>query len=529
MKIDCLLPHLVGLKPVAVHFSDENITLQLRPKRNSCVCPICNHRTKAIHSGYTRTLADLPLGGSTLSLSLQVRRFRCYQPACSRRIFCERLPHLTRPNARTTLPMREALEQIGRALGGNPGAILARRLGIPTSPSTLLRRLKGQPTTQVTAVRVLEVDDWALCKGQRYATILCDLEKHCPIELLPDRTAATLIAWLTKHPEIEVISRDRGGPYAAAANQAAPQAQQVADRFHLLQNLGEALKRLLDRHIADLNAVAADHTEILLPAPLPAVEIQSSDPAPAKSLPEEPECTATSTSRERLRSRYTQVRDLARQGLSQRSIARRCALSRDTGLRPPKADRFAPLILTRLQEGGHTLKAIWEELRTLGYTGAYSRLSIYARETFPAAARAGAALPQHSRLRLSAWSATWLFLRKDEKLSEQDRQMAAELCDRSSEIAAANAVVQGFARLIRERRCDGLDAWLEEAAHCGIAEMANFARGIRQDYSAVKAALSLPWSNGQVEGQVNRLKLVKRSMYGRAGFPLLRKRYLPAR
>jgi transposase len=185
--------------------------------------------------------------------------------------------------------------------------------------------------------------------------------------------------------------------------------------------------------------------------------------------------------------------------------------------------------VARLQEGGHTLKAIWEELGLLGYTGAYSRLSTYVRQIYPAASRAGAVLPVRSRLRLSAWSATWLFVRKPEKLSAQDEQMAAELCARSAEIAVANGVVQGFARLIRERRSECLDAWLDEAAHCGIAEMVNFARGIRQDYSAVKAALSLPWSNGQVEGQVNRLKLVKRTMYGRAGLPLLRKRFLPAR
>jgi transposase len=436
------------------------------------------------------------------------------------------------------------LLQIGLALGGNPGALLARKLGMPTSPSTLLRRVKALPDAQATCVRVLGVDDWALRKGQRYATILCDLEKRRSLELLPDRTAETLIAWLTQHPEIKIISRDRGGPYAAAADQAAPQAQQVADRFHLLKNLGEALKRLLDRHIADLNAVAASHSEILAPTPIPVVEMQKSDPAPTEVSVEQPKCAPTSASRERRLSGYTQVRRLAQQGVSERGIARQCALSRDTvrkyvhadafperatGLRLSKADRFAPLIVTRLREGGHTLKAIWEELGTLGYTGAYSRLSIYARQIYPAASRTEAAVALRSRLRLSAWSATWLFLRKSEKLSEADRQMAAELCDRSSEIARANEIVQGFARLIRERRAECLDTWLDEAANCGIAEMVNFARGIRQDYSAVKAALSLPWSNGQVEGQVNRLKLVKRTMYGRAGLPLLRKRFLPAR
>jgi len=548
MKIDCPLPHLDGFKLVAIHFSDENIILQLRPKRKSAVCPLCHHRSSALHSSYIRTLADLPLGGKALSLSVEVRRFRCYQAACSRKIFCERLPQLTRPHARTTLPMSEALQQIGVALGGNPGAILARQLGIPTSPSTLLRRVKALPDTQETSVRVLGVDDWALRKGQRYATVLCDLQKRRPLELLPDRTAETLIVWLNKHPEIEIISRDRGGPYAAAANQAAPQAQQVADRFHLLKNLGEALKRLLDRHIVDLNAVAANHTEILppapLPAPLPAVEMQKPDPPRIEAPEDEHKCEPTTPSRELRLSHYAQVRDLAQQGLSERSIARQCVMSRDTvrkylhadafperatGLRPPKADRFAPLIVARLQEGGHTIKAIFEELRTLGYTGAYSRLSVYARQIYPASTRAATVLPLRSRLRLSAWSATWLFLRKSEKLSEADRRMAAELCERSAEIARANVVVQSFARLIRERHSECLDVWLEEASNCGVAEMVNFARGIRQDYSAVKAALSLPWSNGLVEGQINRLKLIKRSMYGRAGLPLLRKRYLPAR
>ena len=380
-------------------------------------------------------------------------------------------------------------------------------------------------------------------KGQRYGTILCDLETGKPIDLLPDRSAETLAVWLQAHPEIEIISRDRGGIYAEGARLGAPQAQQVADRFHLLKNLGEALQRLLDRHVADLKAVAQEEekrevTQTPQTRPLTVEAGIAAQPRTPLFTPPEPEQTLPSSRR----TRYEEVRVLVRQGLSERAIARQTGLSRVTVRRYARADTFperaappartvveafAAIVEQRLAEGGHSVQAIFEDLRTQGYSGSYSRVYAYVRRIYPQGLRARqvARVPQ-KRVRLSARSATWLFLRKSCDLSEEEQARAMRICQQSTEIDQANTLFQRFARMLRHRQADCLDEWLTEASECGIVEVANFARGVRQDYWAVKAGLSLHWSNGPVEGQINRLKLVKRSMYGRAGFVLLKKRYL---
>ena len=223
------------------------------------VCPLCSHRSARIHSRYQRHIADVPWHGVPLRLELHLRRFFCDQPNCPRQIFAERLPGVVEPYARRTVQLAEALTLLGFAVGGEAGARLARRLAdlkTETSPDTLLRLLRRETSAAARTPRVLGVDDFAFHRGIRYGTILVDLERHHVIDLLPDREARTFAAWLRAHPGIGFISRDRGGAYAEAAQQAAPGAIQIADRFHLLANLGMALDRLLTREHAAVSTVA---------------------------------------------------------------------------------------------------------------------------------------------------------------------------------------------------------------------------------------------------------------------------------
>jgi transposase len=253
-----LLPGFRSLHLDAVVSNADGIVLSASTKRLTARCPVCGHRSRRVHSRYRRTVADLPLAGKPVTLHIQTRRFYCQRPACPRRIFTERLPDLVAPHGRRSDGLRAALQQIGLQVGGEAGARLAHALGMLTSPDTLLRLVRAAALpTRETPLRLVGVDEWAWHKGIRYGTVLVDLEAHRVANLLPDRDADAVAAWFATCPRLEIISRDRGGLYADAATRGAPQAIQVADRFHLARNLGEALEKFLLPKSAPLKAAAA--------------------------------------------------------------------------------------------------------------------------------------------------------------------------------------------------------------------------------------------------------------------------------
>jgi transposase len=231
-----------------------SISVFLQAAAPTTSCPLCGSDARRIHSRYHRYLADLPCFGLPVRLQVRVRRFFCAQLDCPRRIFAERLPGFLRAYARTTDRLRQAHSAIGLALGGEPGARLSILLGMTTSPNTLLRRIKRFKDESAPPPRFVGIDDWAWLKGQRYGTIVVDLERSDVIDLLPDRDAETVKKWLNDHPDVELVSRDRWSAYAQATVEAAPQAQQVVDRWHLLKNLREAIERLFERQFVVIGA-----------------------------------------------------------------------------------------------------------------------------------------------------------------------------------------------------------------------------------------------------------------------------------
>jgi transposase len=541
MVLTILYPHLAAFHLCSVTVDEEQTTFTLRPKGRYSKCPVCNRRSGSLHSHYTRTLMDLPICGIQLRLALVVRRFRCHRRKCSRAIFCERLTTLAPAYARSTHDKQHSTQEIGLALGGNPGARLAAVLNEPASASTVLRRIHAVEQPAVGRVRVLGVDDWAFLKGKLYGTILCDLEFHRAIDLLSDRSAESLARWLAGHPEIEIISRDRGGIYAQGAAAGAPQAQQVADRFHLLKNMADALRKVLDRHHSDLKAISEDST---IPVAVPAIEPELYPPEPIRSVPP----TAFQQRRQAL---FDEIRQLVTAGHSEREISRRLRISRVTVKRYAAADSAPPIVRTdypfsatvlagftemidqRIRDGEVNLTVLFNGLRADGYRGSKNRVCVYVRKYHSGVKtrrserhRAAITTGQPRKRRLSARSAVWLLLRNESKLTAKDAKMRANLINADKEIAAADGLAQRFAEMVRKRLPEKLDAWLSDAEACLITELRNFAKGLSQDYAAVKAGITMAWSNGPVEGHINRLKLVKRTMYGRAGMDLLKKRYL---
>jgi len=234
MSLITLLPDLPGCSVEQVNQTGEAVLITACATTSSACCPDCQHLSSQLHSSYTRSPKALPSSGRPVRLLLQVRRFRCANSRCPRKTFAEPFPHLVAPRAQRTSSVRDILRVIGEALGGEAGARLSQQLAMKCSPATVLRLVRQAPLPSSSTVRVLGVDEWAWRKGQSYGTILVDLEQQAPIDLLEDATAESFAAWLQKHPSVEIISRDRGTTFADGAKRGAPQALQIADRWHLI-------------------------------------------------------------------------------------------------------------------------------------------------------------------------------------------------------------------------------------------------------------------------------------------------------
>jgi transposase len=339
---------------------------------------------------------------------------------------------------------------------------------------------------------------------------------------------------------VEIITRDRSNDYAQGAAQGAPHARQVADRWHLIGNWREAVQRVLERHPAQLRSAAlraAETQTVQQSKTLEPIISTSSEPktdaAPTNDVPRPPS---------EMEIWYTEIKELERQGISQRAIARRLHFSRATVmkyLRSPEVPvrghgpqsrssvlPYLDYLKQRWGEGAREYMQLWKELQDQGYRGSYSSVRRalthfpHSKESTDSSLRPEAIRP------LSARQGSWLLVQKPESLTPEQTLRQVALCELCADAAIVYPLAQSFSQMIRERQADKLDAWLEEAEASTLPNLRNFATSLRRDYAAVRAGLSLPWSNGQTEGQVNRLKAIRRQMYGRGNFDLVRRRVL---
>jgi transposase len=473
---------------------------------------------------------------------MHARKFRCRNRLCEQRVFCERLPQVVATFARKTVRLNSALTLLAFALGGEAGSRTAQGLNLKVGGDTLLRYIRHHQLPPAAPPVVLGLDDWAKRKGKTYGTILVDLEQRKPIELLADRQAATLATWLSAHSSIEVISRDRAGEYMDGARLGAPQAIQVADRWHLLKNLSEALERSLQSRHRHLTEAAGFIRQTQ------SIEATASVNAGSLSLLSSREDDERRASRERSLVRYQEVKRLEQRGMSVLGIAQTLKMSRMTVYRYLRAEGFperarhAPCnsrlrahrahIHQRFAAGCDNAQQLWREVAAQGYSGKPAMVVRYVQRL---RVRVGALSDVEKQKQLRSKTsfarpsakraARWLLM-EETKLSEEERSFVCELQRSSDEIKRLSELARAFQRMVKEKDEKPFGEWLEEVSLCGIKELAGFAQGLKQDFNAVVEALRSKWSNGQTEGQINRLKYLKRQMYGRAKFDLLRARVL---
>jgi transposase len=441
---------------------------------------------------------------------------------CQQKTFCARLDEWLPASARRTKRLSETLNEAGITAGGQAGSSLLHTFRVVASRDTVLRTLRAVPLPERDTPRVLGVDDWALRKGQSYGTILVDLEKRRVVELLPDRQAETLSAWLQDHPGVEIVTRDRSGAYAHGISAGAPHAAQVADHFHLLQNLTEATAQVMKQYAHEIKTTLHGQQED-----------NPKESAENQGLAGQP----TAADKRRM-ARVREVHRLQELGQYQREIAQRLNLSRKTvnrylqgsteqvvlQRRPRRSliTSFVPYLQNRWQAGCRNRMQLYREIQAQGYTGTASNVRKYIRQWCERVDSASQPKPPIPTPRTLAW----LVAQPQEEQSEATKTLLEQLQRAHEKVALCIDLARTFAAMVRQRLSEQFTAWLQTAQKSGLSAFANLAKSLLTDEKAVRAALKSEWSNGQTEGFINKLKFLKRQMYGRAKLDLLRIRLL---
>jgi len=510
LSLHILFPHLRDFRLLSYSRETKRLILTLERVTQSAPCPVCGTAAHRIHSRYQRSVWDLSIQTVQVLLHLHVRKFYCDRPDCPRRIFTERLPQVTSPHGRISFGLRQFLGQLGREQGGASAARSATLQGMQATARAILRFMHALPLPPITPPQIIGLDEWAWKRGQRYGAMVVDLERKRPIALLPDRSQQTVIHWLKRYPTINIVARDRSKEFAAAIKEALPQAKHVADRWHVAKNLTEHLDKVVSARWIQLTKATCEAETPPEPGPV----------SPPHQAPGE--------------ARYQQMLALQEAGLPTGTIGKRLGVGPRTiqrwlaqGHGPycgPRKPRRSPLdwstryLRERWEAGERNGTVLWEELKTQGYTGSsrsvYRRLATWRdHPRKPAVPAASGSVPRSPLEDVTPGQVIGWMLARPGTLTPQ---------------AQARELTHGFLDLIRHHSGEGLDTWLKDVRASTVREFLPFARSVERDKPAILAGLALPYSTGPVEGHINRLKLIKRQAYGRAGLSYLQHRFLPA-
>jgi transposase len=540
IRFKLVLPVNLRLNQVSIAINGPNIDICMTSIQNQSACPLCRKCSIKIHSHYSRCLADLPVSGHFVRVLLSARKFSCNNTDCERKIFTERFSSEIEPYGRRLSRATDMIKRLGIELGGNKGAKICSIIGCQISSSTILRNIHKLEMAEVGETSgVIGVDDWAFKKGRNYGTIIVDLISKKVIDLLPDREAGTLTAWLVKHPEINTVSRDRASAYALGIRNGAPQAIQVADRFHLLVNLRDAFQRTLQKQSSILKESFDQFSKPETNTPL----------ADACKPTEKPEGLFSGSVSAERQFKFEKANELHLKGYKIKTIARHIKAARKTvrkyihlaslqGKQNPEISPsytnfkdFETYLLTQYKPG-ITYKALYQAIQDLGFNGKYTSFCDRMNKLLKATNFATRAeFTEGGLLKLNpvkTWSTSklaFMALGNEDELEDENRKFLAFLYSKSPLLKLTVGLALKFKELFHSKSEGSLEAWLEEAL-MPESELKRFAKGIKADYEAVNQAVVSSISNGQVEGHVNKLKTIKRNMYGRAGFGLLKRMVL---
>jgi transposase len=541
--VGVLFPHLAGLRIDGVHAAGVVVRIEASTRLGLVACPGCGTLSGRVHSRYERRLSDTAIAGREVLVRLRVRRLFCGNAGCARRTFAEQVPGLAAQYARRTVVLERVLSAVALALGGRAGARLTQRMAAAVSRMTLLRIVRALPDPELPTPRVLGVDDFALRRGHHYGTILIDVESRRPVEVLSDRTAETLAGWLCAHPGVEIVCRDRAGAYAEGVRVGAPDALQVADRWHVWHNLAGAVERTVARHRDFLDAALAAGTGSGTDCE---IDRGSSEHVGRPVMPAQLEDARTDRTERtdqiasRTRERYAAIHALLNEGVGIRAIAERLGLARGTvrrfaraatpeelltrngtGRRPSLLAEFTPYLHQRWNEGCTNATRLFAEITARGYRGGPQILREYLRP-FRAAGR----LPEPPRRPPSVRRVVGWIMSDPANLEPAQQSQLDAILAAGPPLAALASHVRAFATMMCGLRGHELEDWIAAVNNDDQPGLRSFVIGLRRDQDAVTAGLTLPWNSGPVEGHVNRAKMIKRQMFGRAKPDLLRKRIL---
>lgn len=553
---------IFNLKSVGLFYGDRktkiyrsevhDTTIRLFAKRTGsrAKCPSCMKSSSTVRSCYVRTLADLPLAVNAVQIRLEVRRFSCNNPACKKHIFSERFNGLTEPYSRRTIRVSEYLRKFLIEVSSNKGAYFSRVMNIPVSSNTCLRIVKSMTMPESDKLLCIGIDDWAKRKGMNYGTIIVNAETGRPIDLLDSRDSSDVVEWLSHHKEIKYITRDRAAAYTSAIRKAIPDAKQIADRFHLVKNLGDAIQEEIKQEYIHLKKVSKsihERSEILEYTKESGKELVNTKRNVSKNIELMMDTIITQKD-----EKFSLMMEMKKDGHSISEIARKTETNWRTVKKYLEQGMPSTVRSTRvnyekyINEIKHMCSleinptAMYRSLKNIGlkcctrsFTSWFSAHFPYYEHkwnrTYPEPLKFSKHkvwpyfIPMPKILSIYVTNPEY-GVSKDTGECSMEKEIVDSLVSEVPLLSNLRTLYTDFKNILKSGDPDQLGIWIEQAQTIGRKKLDRFCKGLQKDIIAVKNAISYNWTNGLVEGNVNRLKNKKREMYGRCGFELLRRK-----